>query len=414
MNLIRTSLYTSLSTGITFLTGFVVTKVVAMRIGPEGMAYYGQFLNTTSILAMLGTGAITTGVVKYLAEYSEDKVRQQQLISTAFIMVLLSSAIISLFTMACSSPLSVAAFKTKDFWIVYLVYGFCLTAVSLNLIFSSILNGLKKIKQLTLINIIASLTGMLSIVILSYYLDLKGVLINSSIVGVIMMFINIMMFKKWGIEWKFSMSQFDKPLLKKLFSFSLMAIVSGTVSPVMQFLVRSKIISSVSLQDAGYWQAVTRISDYYLGFVSSVLVVYYMPKLSELKTADEIRKEIRYGYKIILPVVGILSLSVWLCRDLIIHILFTKDFIAMRDLFAFQLIGDFLKIGSWILAYLMVAKAMTRIFIITEIGFGVSFVVFSYIFIAYYGVIGATYAFALNYLIYWAIMFLLAKRNLIN
>lgn len=404
MNLIKTSLYTSLSTGITFLTGFVVTKVVAMRIGPEGMAYYGQFLNTTSILAMLGTGAITTGVVKYLAEYSEDKARQQQLISTAFIMVLLSSAVISLFTMACSSPFSMAAFKTKDFWIVYLVYGFCLTAVSLNLIFSSILNGLKKIKQLTLINIIASLTGMVSIVILSYYLDLKGVLINSSIVGVVMMGINILMFRKWGIEWKFNLAKFDKPLLKKLFSFSLMAIVSGTVIPVMQFLVRSKIISSVSLQDAGYWQAVTRISDYYLGFVSSVLIVYYMPKLSELKTADEIKKEIRYGYKIILPVVGILSLSVWLGRDLIIHILFTKDFIAMRDLFAFQLIGDFLKIGSWILAYLMIAKAMTQVYIITEIGFGISFVVFSYIFIAYYGVIGATYAFALNYFLYWILM----------
>lgn len=404
MNLIKTSLYTSLSTGITFLTGFVVTKVVAMRIGPEGMAYYGQFLNTTSILAMLGTGAITTGVVKYLAEYSGDTERQQKLISTAFIMVLLSSAAISLFTMACSRPLSFAAFRTKEFWIVYLVYGFCITAVSLNLVFSSILNGLKKIKQLTLINIIASLVGLVSIVSLSYYLDLTGVLINSSVVGIVMMLINIMMFRKWGIKWNFRLSEFDKPTLKKLFSFSLMAVVSGTVVPIMQFLIRSKIINTVSLQDAGYWQAVTRISDYYLGFVSSVLVVYYMPRLSELKTSAEIRKEIRYGYKIILPAAGSLSLLVWIFRDLIIHVLFTKDFIAMRDLFAFQLIGDFLKIGSWILAFLILAKAMTRTFIITEIAFGIGFVLFSYIFINHYGVIGATYAFALNYFIYWILM----------
>lgn len=412
MNLIKTSFYTSLSTGITFLTGFVVTKVVAMKIGPEGMAYYGQFVNTTSLLAMLGTGAITSGVVKYLAEFSAEKDKQQRLISTAFVILFCSSAIVSIFVMACSGLLSLTAFKTKDFWVVYLVFGLCLTAVSLNALFNSILNGLKKIKNLTIINITTSLIGMASIVILSQYLGLKGVLINSSVVGVIIMCINVVMFKRLGIDWKVRKSQFDKNLLKKLLAFSLMAIVSGTVIPVMQFIVRTKIITTLSLQEAGYWQAVTRISDYYLGFVSSVLVVYYMPRLSELKTSKEIRKEIRYGYRMILPFVGIASLIIWLLRDVIIQILFTPDFIAMRDLFAFQLIGDFLKIGSWLLAFLMVAKAMTKTFIVTEILFAASFVILSFAFISHYGVVGATYAFALNYLIFWIVMELVVWRYL--
>lgn len=412
MNLIRTSLYTSVSTGITFITGFVITKVVAVRIGPEGMAYYGQFVNTTSILAMLGTGAVTTGVVKYLAEFKDDREAQQRLISTAFIILLCSSAVISLFVLATSGMLSYAAFKTREFWIVYLVYGFCVTAVSMNVLFASILNGLKKIKQLTIVNITASLFGMTSIVILSYYLDLTGVLINSSVVGLAIMGVNIFMFKKLGIDWQIRKHQFDKTILRKLLAYSVMAIVSGTVVPVMQFLVRSKIMNTLSLQEAGYWQAITRISDYYLGFVSSVLVVYYMPRLSELKTPPEIKKEILYGYKMILPVVGILSLSIWFFRDLIIHILFTPDFIAMRDLFAFQLIGDFLKIGSWLLAFIMLAKAMTKTFIITEVLFAASFVIFSFIFIDLFGVVGATYSFALNYLLYWIVMEIIVWKYL--
>lgn len=412
MNLLKTSFYTSISTGITFITGFVITKVVALRIGPEGMAYYGQFVNTTAILAMLGTGAITTGVVKYLAEFSGDKEKQQRLLSTAFVIIFLSSAIVSIFVMASSGWLSKAAFKTKEFWIVYFVYGLCITAISLNTTFNSILNGLKKIKNLTIINITASIAGMVSIIIFSYYFDLIGVLISSSVTGATIMCINFFMFKKLGIDWKIRKYQFDKGLLKKLFSFSLMAIVSGTVIPIMQFIVRTKIINTLSLQDAGYWQAVTRISDYYLGFASSVLIVYYMPRLSELKDKQEIRKEIRYGYKMILPVVGLLSLSIWLFRDLIIQILFTPDFVPMRDLFAFQLIGDFLKIGSWLLAFLMLAKAMTKTFIITEILFATGFVLLSYFFVDRYGVIGATYSFALNYLIYWIVMEWVARRYL--
>ncbi len=375
-----------------------------MKIGPEGMAYYGQFANTTSLLATLGTGAIASGVIKYLAQYKDEKELQQKVISTAFLMVITASVLVSLFTMACSSLLSIAAFKTSQYWVVYLVFGFCITAISMNLIFSAILNGLKKIRQFTIINIINSLTGMISMLISAYYLGLVGVLVNSSIVGIIIMVINFIMFRKLGIRWRVNFKVFDKDILKKLLAFSIMAVVSGIVLPTVQILIRNKIINSVSLQDAGYWQAVTRISDYYLGFVISVLVVYYMPRLSELKGEQEIRKEIRYGYKMILPVVGLLSLTIWLFRDVIIHILFTPDFMGMEKLFAFQLVGDFLKIGSWLLAFIMLAKAMTRTYIITEILFASSFVLLSYFFINRYGVIGATYAFALNYLIYWIVM----------
>lgn len=412
MNLIKTSLYTSISTGITFLTGFVITKVVAVKIGPEGMAYYGQFVNTTSLLSLLGTAAITTGVVKYLAQYSDKKELQQKVINTAFLMVIAASIGISIFTISSSRVLSEFAFKTVDFWIVYLVYGLCVTAISMNLVFTAILNGLKKIKQLTIVNIIASVIGMTSMLISAYYLNLIGVLINSSIVGVLLMCVNMIMFRKLNIRWKLNLREFDKGILKSLLAFSLMAVVSGVVIPVMQIMVRNKIINTVSLQEAGNWQAITRISDYYLSFVTSVLVVYYMPRLSELKTAQEIRKEIRYGYKIILPVVGILSLTIWLLRDVIIHVLFTPEFLGMRELFQFQLTGDFLKIGSWLLSFLMLAKAMTRTFIATEIIFASTFVIMSYFFIDGFGVIGATYAFAVNYLVYWLLMEVLMRRYL--
>ena len=86
MNLIKTSFYTSISTAITFISGFIVTKVVAIKIGPQGMAYLGQFQNTTSILAMLATGAITTGVIKYLAEHINE---QQKTIMKAVLIICL-------------------------------------------------------------------------------------------------------------------------------------------------------------------------------------------------------------------------------------------------------------------------------------------------------------------------------------
>lgn len=200
-------------------------------------------------------------------------------------------------------------------------------------------------------------------------------------------------------------------MVKLLFAFTLMGLVSGFAVPAMQFFVRTKIITDFSVVDAGCWQAITRISDYYLAFITTVLSVYYLPRLSEIKDNAEMRKEIIHGYKIILPAVGILALLIWLCKVWVVRILFTADFLPMLPLFKYQLLGDFFKIGSWLVSYIMVAKALTKNFLVTEIVFSLSFVLFSYLLINRYGVIGATYAFCINYGIYWLTMWLLMKKH---
>ncbi|MDE3185309.1 MAG: O-antigen translocase [Bacteroidota bacterium] len=412
MNLLKTSFYTSISTAITFISGFIVVKVVAVKIGPKGIAFVGQFQNTTAILTMLATAAISTGVIKYLAEHKSDPEKRKQIINTAFLIVFFSSLIISLFVISTSGYLSEAAFKTKNFWIVYFLFGLFTMAISFNVMFSAILNGLKEIRKFTIANICSSLTGVTITVIFAYTFGLKGVLIASTATAIVVFLINIYFFNKLGIRWKPDFKSWDNRVVKMLSGFSLMAIVSGFVIPTMQILVRDRIILQFSVADAGYWQAVTKISDYYLGFITSVLGVYYMPRLSELKSKAELRHEIMGGYKIILPIVGAIAFLIWLFKDLIIHILFTPEFLPMKPLFTYQLLGDFFKIGSWLLGYLMIAKAMTRAYIATEIIFAATYVALSYYFMDQYGIIGATYSFCINYLLYWILMWVLMKNKL--
>lgn len=288
MNLVKTSFYTSISTAIGFISGFIVTKVVAVKIGPAGMAYLGQFQNTTAILTMLATGAITTGVIKYIAQHKNDPLRNRQIINTAFVIVFCSSLLISLFVMSASGYLSKAAFKTADFWIVYFVFGLFTMATSFNVIFLAILNGLKELKKFTIVNIVSSLAGVIITVVFSYLFGVVGVLISSSVVSVILLILNMYLFNKAGIRWKPDFSSFDKPVMRILLGFSLMAVVSGFLVPIMQILVRDKIITGFSVEEAGYWQAVSKISDYYLAFITTVLGVYYMPRLSEINNRQEL------------------------------------------------------------------------------------------------------------------------------
>jgi O-antigen/teichoic acid export membrane protein len=414
MNLLKTSFYTSVSTAINFISGFIIVKVVAVKIGPAGIALVGQFQNITAILTILATAAISTGVIKYLSEHQSDPIKRNQIINTAFVIALVSSLIVSIFVMCASGYLSVAAFKTTNFWLVFFLFGFFLITISFNIIFSAILNGLKAIRQFTIINICASITGVVLAIIFTYNFGIEGVLISGTASAVIIFFINLFIFKKLNIKWKPDFKSWDKKVVKMLSGFSLMAIVSGIVAPVMQVFIRDRIMSQFSVTDAGYWQAVTKISDYYLGFITTVLAVYYMPRLSEIQSKKLLRAEILKGYKIVLPVVAILAFAIWLLKDFIIHLLFTPEFLPMKPLFTYQLLGDFFKIGSWLLGYLMIAKAMIKSYIITEIIFAISYVILSYFFMNHFGIIGATYSFCINYGVYWILIFFLMKNKISN
>ena len=68
------------------------------------------------------------------------------------------------------------------------------------------------------------------------------------------------------------------------------------------------------------------------------------------------------------------------------------------------MIGDSLKIGSWILAYLMLSKAMTKLFVATEILFALSSVGLTYVCSKLFGFEGVSIAHLVNYALYWLVM----------
>lgn len=375
------------------------------------MAYLGQFQNTTAILTMFATGAIASGVVKYLAQYKNDPIKRQEVVNAATLIVLCCSLVISLIVMAVSGYLSMAAFKTTDFWMVYLLFGLFLTTVSFNVIFAALLNGLNEIKRLTIINISSSLIGICLTVLFAYYFGVKGVLLSGTALSVILFSLYLFLFRKAGIQWKPNFKKVNRQVMKLLLRFTLMAVVSGLLVPTIQILVRDKIIIDFSTDEAGYWQAVTKISDYYLSFITMVLSVYYMPKISGIEDRKELRTEILQGYKLVIPTISLLALLIWLAKGIIIQLLFSPAFEPMKPLFTFQLLGDVFKIGSWLLAMIMIAKAMVKIYIVTEIIFAALYVFLSYYFINRYGLVGATYGFCLNYAIYWITMAFIMKKK---
>jgi PST family polysaccharide transporter len=279
----------------------------------------------------------------------------------------------------------------------------------------AILNGKSSINSYTIINTLGSLFALVLTVVLVYYYKVIGALYALALSQTLVFFISVtLLIKTEWFSYKFFNKKFNKKIARKLGNYSFMAVITALTIPVSQIIVRNYLIEKVGVNSGGYWQAMTRISDGYLMIVTTSLSTYYLPKLSKLKSNKDIKAEIFKVYKLILPFVLASCIIIYYLRFYIINLLFSASFIEIESLFLFQLIGDFFKISAWIIAYLMIAKAMTKTFIVTEIIFSLSYLALNYFLINNFGLIGSIYAFTINYFVYLIVMIELFKNKFLN
>ncbi len=413
MNLLTTSVLNGVAVLIKTLTLFVLNKILAVYLGPTGYAALGQFQNFIQMVTTFAGSAINTAVIKYTAEYHEDQNRQRAIWKTAGSLVFLFSLIFAILILIFQSQLSLYIFHTLEYQNVFVWFAVFLVFFNFNTLFLAILNGKKEILKLVIANIAGSLFALIITSILAIKLHLYGALIALSIYQSIAFIVTL--FLCYRAKWfKFSslFGKIDLEITKKFSSFVWMALVSAICVPLSQMLIRAYLSREFGLAYAGYWEAMIRLSTVYLMLVTTILGVYYLPRLSELKMLDEIKKEIYLGYKFLFPLAVVGGIIVFVLRDWIINVLFSPSFAPMQSLFFWQMMGDALKIGSWILAYLMLSKAMTKLYISTEIIFTVSLLVLTYVCTQVFGFEGVSIAYLVNYGMYWIVISLFIFKPL--
>lgn len=414
LDIVKVFSFTAISTLVRMLTGLISVKVVASIIGPAGVALVGQLNNFATIALSLSTGGINSGITKYIAEYKEDENKIKDCLSTALRITVGCSLVVALGLILFHSYLSEIVMLSPNYGYVFVIFGFTILFYALNMGLASVINGFKEFKKYVKINIVGSIIGLVFTLSLVFLWELEGALISAVTFQSIMFFVSLWMLRRtpW-LSWSYFKQKLDSNLSKKYFRYSLMTFASAATLPISQMLLRGYVISEISATEAGWWEAMNRISNMYLMVITTSFSVYYLPRLSELTDKKELRNEIFRSYEIIVPCLLVGFTLIYLFRYIVIRLLFTLDFLPMENLFIWQLLGDFFKISSWLLAFLMVAKAMTRWYIFTEIGFSLLFVLLGFGFMKFNGVVGITQAYFVNYIAYLLMMIYIFRKLLI-
>lgn len=413
MSLFKTSLQNGIAVFVKVTSALVLNKILAVYVGPTGYAVIGQFQNAVSIIVSLAGGVVATGVTKATAQHFDDETKQHAVWQTAIRFSLCASLIAALLLLTVGDSLSQWLLHREDMSNVIAWLAIALPAMTANNLLLAIVNGKKEVGIYVISNIFGSLISLLVVGFLAYYFGLNGALVAFAINPAIVLLATatIVVRRDW-FKAEFLWGQINRPALRELTGFGLMGLISSLAAPVTYMVIRDHLSTTLGLKAAGYWQASWKISEIYLMLVTTTMSVYYLPRLAEIRTAIELKVEVIKVYSFVMPIVAVGAVTIYFLRDFIIQTLFTADFWPMRELFPWQLAGDVIKIGSWVVAYIVLGRAMVKVFVIMEISFSISFIFLSWSLVGVFGLVGVSIAYAVNYIFYWIGMGYFVKQEM--
>ena len=395
---------------IRLIISFFIQRLLAQLVGEAGMSKVGQLRNLTELLGSFATLGVFSGVVKYVAEYKSDQEKLLKLFSTTFVFSILAMVSTSLVLFFFAANLSNLLFDSTDFEYLIKLFAVIIPAISLNRIFTGVINGLSEYKKLAKIDLISYIlsSGLTVVLLLKYNID--GALISIAVTPAIQLGALFFIFFRVLKEYiKFKQLKFKIPFAKGLLAFSLMSFFSTVLLHYVEIDIRTMLIKRISESDAGVWTSMTFISKNYMVFAGSIFTLYVVPKFASIYTAVDFRKEVMTIYKTLLPLFGIGMLIVFFSRNIIISLIY-PGFDEMAPLFKWQLMGDFIRLAALVLAHQFMAKKMVRNFIFSEVLSLGLFYGLAYYLSGIYGIEGVVMAHFFRYIVYFFVVLFLLIR----
>lgn len=411
MNFLKTSLLSGIGTVVSLITGLLTNKLIAVFIGSQGFAVIGQFRDFLNLSSSIGQLGFSSGIIKYTSELKSDEKELIKILSTSFIIQLFVSIGLSFIFILFRNEVQLLLIGSTKYTGLFVLLSLSILPMVLFSGLISVLNGLHEIKRLVKINVTTVILGAIFSLSLLYFYELEGFLIALFLNQFLFLGTTFLFLKKSSFRFSWFREGFKKPAFRKLFKFSLMTL-SGAVSlSIVLIAVRKYLSVEMGLDFAGYWESMWRISTIYLSILTSSFGLYLLPTFSKLKT-KYLRKEVFYVWKFTIPISLILSFGIYLFRDFGIQLIYTEEFQIIGSLFIFQLSGDALKVNSWVLGNLIVARAHVKTFMGIQIAWAAVFYLFVINLVPIYGLVGVSMAYFFTYLMHFGFMNLYFKKLL--
>lgn len=399
---------------ITILFTIVRTKVIALFIGPSGLGLMSLLNSVVELIKSICGLGLSSSIVREVAVASGTG--QEKMLQKALNRWVLFSSLLGFFvTTLFSKKISIWAFNSEDYRSsIVLVSGAILFSIIADS-FNSYMQGYRKVKYLALASVTSSFLLVVLTVPLFYILGAKAIIIYINIVAIVSFFVNGFFLYKSGISLRLSFKQnINVSFRLGINALKLGAVLSLSTLGVylVELILKSYIFDIGGTVEVGLYQAGWSINTAYIGIILTAIAKDFYPRLSQLSNnlhsiSEALNKQIEISFIILAPILGVMILFASFC----VKLLYSNDFIQIELFLQLLLFGSFIKVGSWAISFVFLAKGDIKVYIRNEL-------IIKFISLVLYlsgyklgGLMGVGLSFIINYIIYFIIVSITLKHK---
>ncbi|QXH37105.1 O-antigen translocase [Pseudomonas muyukensis] len=404
MSAVRSAILTGGAHASKVLMGFILLKVMAVYLGPDGVGRLGHLMSIVSVLTILSGGGIIHALVKYCSEFQATPHKLHRFVSAASTYAMVFSLVVFLAGCLLSDYLARLVFGSDDYQSVIVMLAVSQLAIAFANVVFGVSNGLHATQVFAYSQIIGNAMAVPLLWFCIYrYLEFGAaiaVVFASSLCALPAFYFYYRSAFWRRIRWFW----IDRTALRQLSGFTLMLLVSTLAFPLVEICVRSLLIQRLGYHDTGLWQASIRLSAAYMGFFTMFLAFYLVPRLSpENNGRKVVGMTLRHLFAVQI-VYGVGALTLYLGRSFFIPIIFSDAFTPLEGVIVYQLVGDFFKVSAYVIGFIAVAKAATKVYICAEVFQGAVFLAGGWLAVRFGATIESVMqAYMLTYVLYFCV-----------
>lgn len=388
---------------IQLLIGMVTVKFVAVFLGPVGVGLVGMYNAVINIVARVaGLGIAGSGVKEVAgAVAANDNEKIGRIVLTLRRVCWLTGTAGSLIIVIFAEPLSRITFGNDEHTWALVLLSWIILIRSIQTAQNVYMQGLRRIGDLARLKIIGAIGGSIIGVGFYVWLRLDGIvpaLLAMALfnLGASWWFVRKVPPPKVFFSWRESLHA-----SKGLIRLGLAFMWTGLVLAVVAYLTRFLINYEIGIAAVGIFQSAFRLSGMFVNFILQAMGTDFFPRLTSVANDHEkmnrlVNEQTEIG--LLLAVPGILAIIV--LAPLVIRIFYTAEFAASADLLRWFVLGCMGRVISWPMGFILIAKGKARWMVITETSAALLHIVFIWLGLKYFGILGVSIAFFLLYITY--------------
>lgn len=380
--------------------GIVRTKAMALLLGPAGIGLLGLYMLIADLARSISGVGINNSGVRQIAEAvgsgDEERIARSAgaLRSISLVLAILGAGLLA----AISTEISIFTFGNEQHAgavaLLSIVVCFQLIADGR----TALIQGMRRISDLAKMSVLSALFGTLVSVPIVYFLGKDGVAPALVASATTMLVISLWYSRRVGIESPVmtprQLTQEARALLKLGVAF----MASGLLMLGAAYIVRMVVLRHVGLDAAGFYHAAWTLGGLYIGFILQAMGADFYPRLvAVIKDDPKGNRLVNEQAHISLLLAGPGVIATLTLAPLVLALFYSAKFAEAVDVLRWICLGIALRVITWPMGFIVVAKNRQGIFFVTELAWAVVNVGLTWICVRTLGLVGAGIAFFASY-----------------